>query len=366
MATQSPEAMRQKAYRERQKLLRGSAFNKEEAQKRKARRHLLKEQTANIPKPTPEPNDTISRIYEIKKENIKDDPKKHLTIDTVETQFNRVKRLKSLYKGDLPDGKYEFLRDTEAIYNFIMSYSEWNADTTRATYIFAISSILETFEGFENEQKIYSKLGADLRHSIDFKASNNKLTETEKKNYVEWERLKNLYKTVRNQKERALIGIYTITPPRRVEDYRMVKIVFKAEDLNPEFNYLIVDRANKKMTFLFYKYKTQYKKAGADVLRAPDELYKVLISYIRKYKLKKNDFLFPQLRQNKELAQSAFSEYISETFKKYTGKAINLNLLRHSIISDLYSRNPSNKEKFELSYKMGHSVATQSTYNRIL
>ena len=51
-------------------------------------------------------------------------------------------------------------------------------------------------------------------------------------------------------------------------------------------------------------------------------------------------------------------------FKKYTGKSIGANVLRHSFISDFLSSKPQptiNKRAIA-AYEMGHSISVQATY----
>ena len=119
--------------------------------------------------------------------------------------------------------------------------------------------------------------------------------------------------------------------------------------------------------FVFNRFKTDYKykeqtfefkkEANGTVLA------RVLKAYIKDEGLEPGMFLFgKKLIDEKD---SGLSGKIAKTFQRYVGYSTNVNLLRHSIISDFYSQNPNDNQKEELAMKMGHTVSTQSNYNRV-
>ena len=93
------------------------------------------------------------------------------------------------------------------------------------------------------------------------------------------------------------------------------------------------------------------------------ELSNILKAYILSSKLQENDFLFGTA---KNTPYDSFSRTVSSTFKKYTGKALSANLLRHSFVSNFLNRkNLSHKMKLDVATMMAHSITMQSKYNRI-
>ena len=62
---------------------------------------------------------------------------------------------------------------------------------------------------------------------------------------------------------------------------------------------------------------------------------------------------------------SNFSQVITAKFKKYTGRALTANLLRHSFITDFLSKKRTTAEKKETALQMGHNIGSQGQYLRI-
>ena len=74
------------------------------------------------------------------------------------------------------------------------------------------------------------------------------------------------------------------------------------------------------------------------------------------------DFLFGK---SKTSPYKSFSSYVTKVFKKYTGKSLSVNLLRHSFISWYLKKTHSLAEQKVVANKMGHSVMMQLKYNRL-
>jgi hypothetical protein len=59
-----------------------------------------------------------------------------------------------------------------------------------------------------------------------------------------------------------------------------------------------------------------------------------------------------------------FSKLLSDAFKKNLHASLSLNSLHHLKITDALAKNPSMRERDELAWKMGSSVAMQAFYNQ--
>jgi len=308
-------------------------------------------------------DDMINLLYDNKMKSIDDKTSKAPAIkkSTLETYINNLKILHKKMKivGKFDCDNLDFLKDYKSVIEFIMGH-KWSL-ATRKAYFTALSSILKELKGFGESANAYlqmlMKLGKEQTAEID----NNKPTEKQAENFIEWDILKDLYKNIKNTHDKLIVGLYTIIPPRRNKDYRLMKI--SKGDTPPadkNFNYLDINTAEYK--FIFNTHKTEYKYDGPQIFKVPSELKKILKKFIEFYDLKDGDLLF-STTDWEPLTQSAFSTEVLKIFTKYTGKNITINSLRHSIISDLYKNNPTNKEKKKLAKAMGHSVEMQSTYN---
>ena len=109
-------------------------------------------------------------------------------------------------------------------------------------------------------------------------------------------------------------------------------------------------------------YKTD-KTFGRQEFKIPRGLAIKLKAHISDASLVDGDYLFGK---TKDEPYASFSSYVTKIFKKYTGKALSVNLLRHSYISwFLKKKGLSIADKKEVSAKMAHSITTQEKYNRV-
>jgi hypothetical protein len=97
---------------------------------------------------------------------------------------------------------------------------------------------------------------------------------------------------ITNISDKALIAIYTLTPPRRIMDYQLMKITHQTDidKLKPGFNYIIIENEIPSL-FVFLRHKTQ-KSQPEPKITIPTDLATILNTYINSNDMIKNDFLF--------------------------------------------------------------------------
>jgi len=283
-------------------------------------------------------------------------------------QFTKVENLHKLYTGDDTNcSDFEWVRDTKKVHNFIKKYKAWKTPNSKNGQLQALSSILKVLDGYEEEYKYYSNASKAGRKAIDKTSESSTLTDKEKKNILPWSELKDLYKSVTDRRDKALVGIYTLIPPRRVEDISLIKIKFTPRKykgaLDKNFNYLMVSRSTKKPTkLIFNRYKTE-KTFNIQDFKVPVKLATILQKYITDYDYDDDDILFGTKKGG---VQSGFSAVVARTFKKYTNKAVSANLIRHSFISDFLDKPKlSLGQRKKVANAMGHSISTQLKYSRV-
>lgn len=289
---------------------------------------------------------------------------KIITRKTIDQQFNKVMNLYRLINGKQPDCKsLDFLKDTDTVIEAINSNPKWKTANSRNAQIQAIASILRVLKGFEKEYKFYSNLSTAGRKSILKDSESSTTTAKEKKNILPWSKLKNLYKLPNlTLREKALIGLYTLNPPRRVEMSQWLQIAYDDKKLDKNFNYLIVnEETNEPQKIIMLKYKT-FKTFGRQELEIPNILKKILKKFIDDEGIDEKQPIFNNSHGEH---YRNFNSIVTRVFKKATGKKISVNLLRHAYISNFLSKRRSIREKKELALAMGHSVATQQQYDRI-
>jgi hypothetical protein len=188
------------------------------------------------------------------------------------------------------------------------------------------------------------------------------MTDSENKNWINKDELDKVYNDLKsnhkNNKETfqnyLLLSLYYLQPPRRNKDYQLLKISIKYNDmLSNEFNYL--DMKKKKFIFNNYKTAKKYNKQEVDI---NDELYQILLSYIKTFKLKDGDFLLNDLKNNQPYTHTnSITLLLNRIFKKKVGAS----MLRKVYLTNKYG--DETKELKKDMTAMGSSIqVAQNNY----
>jgi hypothetical protein len=271
-------------------------------------------------------------------------------------------------------GDLEWARDTDGVLEFIRTHtSKWKAESSRNAIRTALAAVLRNLKGFEAEATVYSKqctqIYADV---IKLQAGDNVLPAPRQANYVEWEALLPAVLTLpRGSKELALAAVYTFVPPRRIEDYRLMRLWAvapgrckrRALRADRGLNYLLV-AGGRPEAFVFNEYKTK-GSFGQQVLPLSEGLAAVIGEYVREHAVAHGAPLFPASAGRPHSDHSSFSKAVSAVFQACTGKRVSVNLLRRAFISFALSQQLSVNERKDLAERMAHSLGTQMTYEVI-
>jgi hypothetical protein len=305
---------------------------------------------------------------------------KKVSTSTTKTQLGRVSNLyKAMTSKDFDCNDFEWTRDTGRVLDFIENNKSWDSkdrskQNTRNAYRTSLASILRDMVGYEREQQLYSLYASNIfSKKISNKIAEGKLSVTQQKNYLPFEKLLDARKFFdKGTQQNAIISIYTDTPPRRALDYQVMKVIKKKnkavtqsyiDDLknDKDFNYVILDSKNRPYEFIFNNFKTA-NSIGTQVLSIPVELSKTLQSYILKEGINNGDILFSNSRGK---SYANFAEVVKKAFKQATGKNITVNLIRHAYITYYLQTKRTVNERKKLAELMGHDINTQSLYEII-
>lgn len=310
-------------------------------------------------------SDLAEAIFLAKKKLLDDDGKgKTIKKESVKQQLKKVENLHKKVTGNVDDcTNYEWVRNTSKVYDFIMNNTKWKSET-KNSQLQALSSILGVLDGYDDEYKFYSKASSTGRKELNTEGDKNLLTEAEIAKILPWDGLKNLYRSATDDAEKALIAIYTLIPPRRVKDYQMMKIAMtdlSDDELSDKFNWLLLSKRGIPTQLIFNNYKT-VSTFKQQTYQIPRPLASILRKYINDASMSAGEFLF----QYKGDMVKPFSRLVIDTFKKYTGKAVSVNILRHSFITNFLNKpNLSIAKRREVATAMAHSVSMQDKYMRI-
>lgn len=210
----------------------------------------------------------------------------------------------------------------------------------------------ELSESIKQKISIYNK-----QNSV----KDNKFLENQKKNYIEWPGIIEVYKEVEKLKNNSqsdhlnyvILSLYINNDGcvRRVLDFTEMHII---EEVTPEIlndkNYYV--RKSKQQIYNIYKTKKQY---GTQIFDVPQLLVDILEEYINKYNVKGS-----LLNMSKDNLKAR----IKNIFLKYTNKNVGIGIFRHSYISYHIKDNLTSEQKEEIARKFGHSFNMQDIYRK--
>ena len=293
----------------------------------------------------------LDRIFDIKSKYLAGlSPPKKIKKQSTAQQFNRVINIYKFMNGGNESNcnSLDWLRGTSMVLKFIDS--RYKTKASRNTQISSIASILFGIPGYENEYLFYSKIATDNNKKIKESTGDNILTDAEKKNTLSWSEIVDILSKIEDKKDKALVGLYVLTPPRRL-DYGLMKIG-NGNDTN--FNYYTSEGLK------FNKYKTD-KTYGTQMIKISSKLKKIIDDYINEYGLNNGDLLFGTKNGT---PYKNFTTFMNKIFKKYTKKTISVNVLRHSFISEYLKTNRSVNDMKKIATLMAHSPTEQKYYFR--
>jgi len=250
-------------------------------------------------------------------------------------------------------------------------------ENTQRGYLISIVSTLKALgDKYKPLYKKYYKLMIDINNKIKEKPT-EEMTETQKKNWINWEDVLKIYKEMwdnlklnkiklteeqfNNLLDFVLLSLYVLIPPRRNLDWQFMLITFNEDFNDNKYNYL--DYKNKK--FIFNNFKTA-KKDGQLVMDIPVDLMKILDIYIKyhplnssKRNMKKIPHNIPLLVDYKGKPFTKIND-ITRMLNKIFNKKVGASMLRHSYLSSKYGNLLKEQEKDAKA--MSHNLMTQKDY----
>ena len=261
---------------------------------------------------------------------------------------------------------FEFLRDVDGVKAFL--FNKYPNKNTRGTKLTHIASILKYLTNYQTEFRKYSKMATEVVKENALLRADNLLTENEKGRFMKWSAMKTAFATLTDKTLKAIMGLYVLNPPRRLKDFRLMKLHImsvsriksgEGTTLDRNFNHLLLPTSGTKAEFVFNNYKTAptYKQVTFAV--APG-LVTLLRAYIKDKKKKQGDFLFSS-------GETQFRNLLVKALKKATNGEFKhgSNGYRHSYISSFMSKNRSQAEIREAARWIGNSEAQFRDYNRL-
>jgi integrase len=259
---------------------------------------------------------------------------------------------------------YQFLADHQAIITWIDG-SKYAANSKKTLYIALVSTLKQLclidttlVDAFTAYRVKMESLNAFIKEN----AEAQELTETEKAKYLPWPQVLECLEKIRlavddlwSFQQYLICALYCLTPPVRLDYAGMKVVVAKPEDTS--CNYLVF---NDKPYFIFNKYKTE-KRYGPQVVPLPPALIDVIDEWLS---LVDDEYLLIT-QAGLPMPEWMLGQTITEVFKKHSGKAVGVNVLRHSYISFQRQSEPALKTTQVLAQSMMHSTEMSQLYRRL-
>jgi integrase len=225
-----------------------------------------------------------------------------------------------------------------------------------------LAALVVYVEGDEKAADQYRKLMLDDKKSYDDEQKDQKMSETQKENWVSQEELKRLYdqmdKTYRPMLSRdklnsrefqqvqnfVILALYYLQPPRRLKDYTEMKLRSVDEDK---------DNFIKANNLVFNVYKTA-KTHGKETIPMNPKLKFILTKWRA---LNPHEYMLVGL-SGKKLSSSLLQQRLNQIL----GKRASVNILRHSFLSEKYKDLPAVRELEERAEAMGHTLEQALLY----
>jgi hypothetical protein len=273
--------------------------------------------------------------------------------------------ISTLRKSLAPESTgYSFLSDYKSITSWIDS-SKYALNSKKTIYIALVSVLkkecLIDSTLLEASAAYRAKMDS-LNSSIKDAAENQELSETEKAKYLVWPEVMATMEKIRlavddlwSFQHYLICALYCMMPPVRL-DYAMMKVVYEPQE-DTDYNYLVL---SDKPYFVLNRYKTQ-KCYGAQVVALPPELCDV----IYEWRSMVDDECLLLAQNGSPMLEWQLGQTITEMFKKHSGKAAGVNILRHSYISDQKKGEMALKASQVLAQSMMHSPQMSQLYRKI-
>jgi hypothetical protein len=312
--------------------------------------------------------ETALKIIEKNKKKINrdkiiiEDNKTNLKNKTLESYIKKVKYIhKKILNEDIDNNLVINLLTKKHNYNLsylnnniLIDYlnSKYTNKNTIKSYLIPFNIISNNSNSNTNFTDIINKINKDYEKQIDDNIVNLK---DKNKIILDYniKTLENNIDSLEDIEDKLIYALYTLIPPRRLEYSNMYIINDTKQDNDNSKNYLLVNETNNKFIFNNYKTNRTFKKQIIDITN--DTLKNIIKNYLKTID---SDKLFNYSSNN-------FGKKISSIFKEIYNEDITVRWLRISYTTYIRKENKSNNELKDISYKMAHSIQTNSRYNKI-
>lgn len=259
-----------------------------------------------------------------------------------------------------PASDMEFLRDANGVVKYVESLQK--SVNTRKIFYIAIVSRLKGNPQFADVFPTYKKKQDEYNRAVGAQMERQQLSPAETEKFVPWPEVLKAREAARlaaydlmTYQDYVLACLYTYLPPARL-DYSPMQVV--SEDISGAANYLLVLPSG--LTLVLNSYKTAHKY-GQQRTAVPPALEAILREWLT---LNPSGWLLCNT-DGSPMSEGSLAQRITAVFKKHTGKAVGVCMLRHSFVSWFRRREAPLLRIAEIARQMGHSVGMNALYRKL-
>ena len=300
------------------------------------------------------------------------------------TKLQNIAKSNTVYRAlfqeeGLPPHGILWAAQAQPTIDFLLGSDRWTIET-RYNYLNAIIRTAEACEHFPMDQLDVYREAYKRRWAMEDTRVSNQLRKCDMDEegnslLLPWLDIVATFDRIVHIRHTAVFGIYTLILPRRLEDYRLMRVAFNPletaiQNLDKRFNWMILDENNLPTQMIIHVYKTSRSYGTYKCTDLPPKLKNTIKSYVKYQKISDGNFLFHKVQgaktnRNNPLTTNAMTQLVTYVFSKYLGRHTNLRHLRVSCASWICALNPTYRTREAFADAMGHSVQQQLLYNNI-
>ena len=310
------------------------------------------------------------------------DFKPNVKMNSIMTYINNLKKVCREISGK--DKKDCYLGNLKWLDGFekVMKTIDDEPLNTRKNRLIAIVVALKATEGDKDLIEKYTKEMTKLAEEGDARDKEQKLTDKQKANWVNYNQLIELTETLFDRiKEQGLLKKDKLTRKQYTllqdyimlrtyltftwrNDFALMKVINSENEDNGKDNFLLIKNGIPEK-FILNQYKTE-KKYGKKSVEIPDKLSKV----IKKFpKFNKSGYFLTLQDGIRAITPNGITKAFNRLFQNELGKTISTSLLRHIVISHFRASDPTIKEQEkkqqEIENRFMHSGEMNDRYRKI-
>ena len=254
---------------------------------------------------------------------------------------------------------------------------------TRKNRLIAIVVALKATEADKDLIEKYTKEMTKLAEEGDARDKEQKLTDKQKANWVDYNELikltETLFDRIRDQgllkKDKLTRKQYTLFQDYIMlrtyltftwrNDFAEMKVISNEEKDDDGKNNFLIQKNGIPEKFILNQYKTE-KKYGKKSVEIPDKLSKVIKKFL---KFNKSGYFLTLQDGIRAITPNGITKAFNRLFQNELGKTISTSLLRHIVISHFRASDPTIKEQEkkqqEIENRFMHSGEMNDRYRKI-